>query len=73
MGWGEQALTNTHTHSVHRDTQGGRSLGQGSDAILTHVGAAHPLNKSMGNEYRENAVKRGVAGNEKHTHTQCPS
>ena len=26
-GWGEQAMANTHTHSVPRDTQGGWSLG----------------------------------------------
>ena len=43
-GWGEHAMANTHTHthtqSVPRDTQGGWNLGQGSDAILTHVSVA---------------------------------
>ena len=29
--------THTHTQSVLRDTQGGWSLGQGSDTILSHV------------------------------------
>ena len=29
-----------HTHSVHRDTQGGWSHEQGSNTILTHVGVA---------------------------------
>ena len=29
--------THAHTYSFPRDTQGGWSLGQGSDAILTHV------------------------------------
>ena len=32
--------THTHTHSVLRDTQGGLSLGQGSDTIVTHAGVA---------------------------------
>ena len=35
-----QTHTHTHTHSVPRDTQGGCSLGQGSDTILTRVGLA---------------------------------
>ena len=41
-GVGKQAMANTHTHthSVARDTQGGWSLRQGSDAILTHVSVA---------------------------------
>ena len=37
-----QTHTHTHTQSVHRHTQGGWSLGQGSDTILTHVSAAAP-------------------------------
>ena len=37
-----------YTHSVPRDTQCGWSLGQGSDAILMHVGVAQPLSKLMG-------------------------
>ena len=32
--------THTHAHSVPRDTHGRRSIGKGSDAILTHVGVA---------------------------------
>ena len=32
--------TLTYTRSVTRDTQDGCSLGQGSDAIFTHVGVA---------------------------------
>ena len=32
--------TRTHTHSVPRNLQGGRSLGQRSEAILTHVSVA---------------------------------
>ena len=33
-------MANTHTHSVPRNTQGGWSLGQGPDAILSHVEVA---------------------------------
>ena len=48
-GNGKQTQTYTHpqphTHSVPRDTQGGRSLGQRSEAIWTHVSVApHYLN-----------------------------
>ena len=45
--WGVGGAGNgkhTHTHSVPRDTQGGWSFGRESDAILTHVGVARPLN-----------------------------
>ena len=38
--WGAGNVKHTHTHNVPRDTQGGWSLGQGSDAISTHVGVA---------------------------------
>ena len=66
---GEQARANTHTytHSVHPDTQGGWSLDQGSDAILTHVGVApHYLNLwAMNMRGTHRGV--GVAGNGKHT------
>ena len=58
-----------HTHSVHRDTQGGLSHGQGSDTILTHVGVVPPLIKSLGYEHREDTVGVGRACNGKHTHT----
>ena len=51
--------THTHTHSVTSDTQGGYSLGQGSDAILTIVSVARPLIKVMGYEHREYAVGGG--------------
>ena len=37
---GNGKVTHTHTHSVPRDTQDGWSLGQRSDAILTHVSVA---------------------------------
>ena len=63
-------MRNTHTHSVPRDTQGGRNLVQGSDAILTPVGTARPLNNILGCEHREDAVGSGGAGNVKHTHTR---
>ena len=46
----------THAHSVRRYTQEGWSIGQRSDAILTHVSVACPLIKLMGYENRENAV-----------------
>ena len=69
-GVGEKALSNTnthtHTHSVLRDTQGGLSLGQVSDTILTHAGWP-PLIKLIGYEHREDAV--GGAGYVKHTHS----
>ena len=35
-----QTHTRTHTNSVPRDTQGGWSLRQESNAILTHVSVA---------------------------------
>ena len=68
-------MGNTHTHSVPRDTQGGWSVAQGSDAILMYVGVACTLIRLMGYEYREDAVVGGGEGNGKHTHTdtQCPS
>ena len=43
VGWRSrqfQTHTNTHRHSVPRDTEGGWSLGQWSEAIMTHVGMA---------------------------------
>ena len=43
-----QCQTHTHTHRVPHDTQGGMSLGQGSDAVLTHVGVASPTNQNSG-------------------------
>ena len=48
-----------HTHSVHRDTQGGWSRGQGTDTILTHVGVAPPLIKSLGYKHREDVLGVG--------------
>ena len=64
---------NTHaiTHTFPRDTQGGWSLEQGSDAILTHASVAHPLIKLMGYDHREDAM--GGGGSKQcqiHTHTQ---
>ena len=41
-GGGGRRQGQTHTHSVPRDTQGGWSLVQGSDAILTHASVAAP-------------------------------
>ena len=61
--------THKHTHRVPNDTQGGWSLGQGSDAILAHVGVAPPLIKIVGYEHREYALGGGGAGNGKHTQT----
>ena len=60
--------TRTHTHSVPRNLQGGRSLGQRSEAILTHVSVAPPLIKPMSYERRENAVEGGES-REWQTHT----
>ena len=51
-----RTCTHTHTHIVARDTVGGWSLGQGSDAILTHVGVSHPPIKLMGYEHQEDEV-----------------
>ena len=70
------ANTNTHTHSVPRDTQGGWRLVQGWDEILTRVSVAPPLIKSMGNEHREYAVcgwesRQWQTHKHTHTHTQC--
>ena len=66
--------THTHIHSVPRDTQGGWSLGQGSDTILTHVCVARPLTKLIGYVHRENAVwgwrnKQLQTHTNTHTHT----
>ena len=68
----KQTHTHTHTHSVLSDTQGGWSLGQGSDTILTDVGVAPPLVKFLGCEHREHTV--GCGGSMQcqtntHTHT----
>ena len=64
-----QTHTHTHTHSVPRDKKGGRSFGQGSYTILTNIGMAPPLIKSVGYEHREDAVGGVGAGNVKHKHT----
>ena len=68
-----QTHTHTHTHSVTRDTQDEWRLGQGSDAILTHVSVALPLIKLMGYEHREAQWVAGSAGTVKHTHTHTVS
>ena len=70
-----QTHTNTHTHkhSVPRETQDGCSLGQGSDAILTHVSMARQLTKLVRYEHREYAVVGGGAGYGIHTHTHTVS
>ena len=67
-------MSNTHTDSVPRDPQGGQSVGQGSDAVLTHVSVEHPLIKLMGYEHREHAVGgRGCWQGQTHTHTHTVS
>ena len=43
-GGGAGNVKHTHTHTVSRVTQVGWSRGQGSDAILTHVGVAQSTN-----------------------------
>ena len=58
--WGSrQWQTNTHTHSVPRDTQGGWNLAQGSEGILKHDSVAHQKIKSMVSEDREYVVGGG--------------
>ena len=74
VGGGGSMQCQTHTckrtHSVPRDTQGGWNLGQGSDAILTHVSVAAPLIKLMCNEHREYVVGGGGSRQyQTHTHT----
>ena len=78
IGWTEWGVggpgKGQHTHSVHRDTQGGWNLGQGSDPILTHVSVALPLIKLMGFELREAQWEAGVqARSNTHTHTHTVS
>ena len=83
MWLGEQVMADTHTHahthihthihSVPRDTQGGWSLVQGSDAILTHECLPPPLIKLMGYEHRKDALGGGGASNGKHTHMHTHS
>ena len=69
-----QTHTRKRTHSVPRDTQGGWNLGQGSDAILTHVSVALPLIKLMGFEVQEAQWGAGVqARSNTHTHTHTVS
>ena len=78
VGSGGRMQCQTHTHkrihSVPRDTQGGWNLGQGSDAILTHVSVALPLIKLMGFELQEAQWGAGVqARSNTHTHTPTVS
>ena len=69
-GAGNGKHTHTLTHSVPRDTQGGWSLVQGWDAILTHVSVAPPPIKLMGYGHREDAVTSGGSRQwQTHTHT----
>ena len=58
----------TDPHSVPRDTQDGLTLGQGSDAVLTHVSVARPLFKSMVYEHRKYVVGGG-GSRQYQTHT----
>ena len=64
-----QWQTHTHTDSVARDTQVGWSLGQGSDAILTHVCVARQLFKLRAMNIARTQWLVGGACNGKHTHT----
>ena len=74
LGRGGSRQWQTHTHSVPRDTQGGWSLGQGLDRILTHESVAHPQIKSMVSEHREYVAGGGGSRQyQTHTHTQCHS
>ena len=56
VGGGGSGQWQTHANRVHRDTKGEWSLGQRSDAILTHVSVARPLTKLIGYVPLENAV-----------------
>ena len=70
--WQTHTHKHTHTHSVPRATLGGWSLGQELDAILTHVGVAHPLIELIGYEHWEDAVDDGGSRQwltNTHTHT----
>ena len=71
--WGVGGACNgkqTHTHSVTCHTQEAWILGQGSDAVLTHVSMAHPLIIFMGCEHREHAVGGGgCRQGQTYTHT----
>ena len=62
-------MAHTHKHSVPRDAKEGLSLGNGSDAHLTHISVTNPLIKLMGYEHREDALVGGGASNGKHTQT----
>ena len=71
-GGSMQCQTHTHKriHSVPRDTQGGWNLGEGSDAILTHVSVALPLIELKGFELREAQWGAGMqARSNTHTNT----
>ena len=67
--------THTHTHTHTKSVpQGGWSLGQGSNAILTHVSVVPPLIKLMGYEHREDAMEGGGSKQcQIHTHTHTKS
>ena len=68
-----QTHTRTHPH-FPCNTQGGWSLGQGSDAILTHVSVVLLLIKLMGYEHREDAMEGGGSKQcQIHTHTHTYS
>ena len=77
VGGGRTRQGQTHTqcrHSVHRDTQGGWSLGQGSNGILTHESVALPQIKYRWSlNIGSTLWGVGEAGNIKHTHTHTHS
>ena len=74
---GDGKHTQTHTHSVPRDTLDGLRLEQVSDAILTHAGVAPPRIKLVGYVHQEYAVwgwrsKQLPTHTNIHTHTVSP-
>ena len=72
-GAGKGEHTHIYTHSVSRDAQGVWRLGEGTDAILTHVSVAPPLIKLIGYEHREDAEGGGGSKQcQTHTHTVSP-
>ena len=73
-GGSRQWQTHRHKHSVPRDTHDGWRLGQGSDAILTHIRVVRPLTKLMGYENRVYAVGGGESRQwQTYTNPECDS
>ena len=73
-GAGNVKYTHTHTQCSPVYTGWMEPLARtriGSNLDTCRRGS--PLIKLIGYEYREDALGLGGAGNDKHTHTQCPS